>query len=190
MKRLDFHFDYSCPWCYIGAFTVRELAAEGVDIAYHGWKMPPNANPPAKPDGYREGATARLRELRTEMNVIVSSPVQSETELALVATKLADEYGQAAGFVERVFRAHWAEKKDISNASVLVAIAEELGVNGEEFHVRLADGAGRAAYEADLAIAAARNIDSIPSYLSGDAQIIIHHYNDMPSLEALRELVK
>jgi len=190
MKQLHFHFDYACPWCYIGAYAVRELEQEGVRVHYHPWKMPPNANPPAKPEGYYDGARQRLRELRTEMNIVVSSPVQEETGRALMATKIAEEMGRAAAYVEAVFRAHWAEKQDIFATETLVAIAGEVGLDTAAFAERLEADAGREGYEADLIFAADHNIDSIPSYRNGDKRLIVHHYDDMPTLESLRALAE
>jgi predicted DsbA family dithiol-disulfide isomerase len=193
MSTLHFHFDYACPWCYVGAHTVRDLAKEGVEVIYHVWKMPPNANPPAKPEGYREAAGVRLKQLREEQGIRVSSPVQSETVPALIATKVAEQFGQAAAYVEAVYRAHWAEKQDIADRDVLVALAEAVGLNGAEFRQALESDAGRAAYERDLQLAIDENIDTIPDYINGNdrsKRLLIHHFDDMPTLEQLRELAK
>lgn len=187
-NQLDFYFDYACPWCYIGSHTVRELSAEGTAVDYHVWKMPPNANPLAKPEGYYDAAKARLKELREEMGVIVSSPVQSDTVPALIATKVAEQFGAAEKYVEAVFAAHWAQKKDIADRDVLVAIAEQVGIDGGEFRAALDKAAGQAAYEQDLQTAKERMIDTIPSYLNGEKQLLIHHFEDIPTLENLRNL--
>lgn len=186
--KLDFYFDYACPWCYIGSHTVRELSAEGAKIDYHVWKMPPNANPPAKPEGYYDAARARLKELREEMGITVSSPVQDNTVPALIATKVAEQFGAAETYVEAVFAAHWAEKKNIADRDVLVAIAEQVGINGAEFRVALEQQEAQNAYEQDLQTAKERVIDTIPSYLNGEKQLLIHHFDDLPTLENLRHL--
>ncbi|KEO83988.1 DsbA family oxidoreductase [Tumebacillus flagellatus] len=193
MSGLRYHFDYACPWCYIGAHTIRELAKEGVEIKYKVWKMPPNANPPEKPEGYREAAGVRLKELREETGIRVSSPVQSDTVPALIATKVAEQFGAAASYVEAVYRAHWAEKQDISDRDVLVQLAESVGLNGADFRQALESDAGRAAYETDLQQAADENLDTIPDYVNrADAskRLLIHHFDDMPTLEQLRELAR
>lgn len=190
MRTLDFHFDYACPWCYIGSFTVRELAKEEVAIRYHVWKMPQTVTAPPKPEGYYDAAQARLKELRQEMGVIVRSPVQSDTIPALIATKVADAMGAAERFVERVFRAHWAEKGDISDRDVLVQLAESVGLNPSEFRTALETGAGEAAFQADLNRAAEEEISTIPSYLTADGRIFVHHFANMPTLDELRSLVR
>jgi len=190
MSRLDFYFDYACPWCYVGAKTVREVAAEGVQIDYHVWKMPENANPPAKPEGYFEAATARLKQLREEAGLRLSSPVQKETIPALIATKVATDMGQAEAFVEAVFHAHWADKQDISDRDTLVALAEKAGLDATAFRTALENEAGEAAFKADLAKATELNIDTIPSYLNGEKRLLIHHFDDVPTIETLRELAR
>lgn len=193
MSKLHFYFDYACPWCYVGAHTVRELAQEGVEIDYRVWKMPPGANPPAKPEGYMEAAGVRLKQLREEQDILVTSPVQKDTIPALIATKVAEQFGQAAAYVEAVYRAHWAQKQDISDRNVLVALAESVGMNEAEFRQALESDAGRAAYERDLQQAIDENIDTIPDYINGadpSKRLLIHHFDDMPTLEQLRELAR
>ncbi|TCP55434.1 putative DsbA family dithiol-disulfide isomerase [Tumebacillus sp. BK434] len=190
MAKLDFYFDYNCPWCYLAAFTVRELAAEGVAIDYHVWKMPEDATPPPKPEGYMEAAGLKLRELREQLNVKLSSPIQKETIPALTATKVASAMGKAEAFVEAAFRAHWGDKQDISEESLLVQIAAEIGLDADKFQSALRDGSGRAAMEADLQKARELNIDTIPSYLNGGMRLLIHHFEDMPTLEQLRQLAQ
>lgn len=193
MSQMDFHFDYACPWCYVASHMVSDLAQEGVDVHYKVWKMPPGANPPAKPEGYREAAGVRLKELREEIGIRLSSPIQGETIPALLATKVAESMGQAKAFVEAVYRAHWADKQDISDANVLVTLAESIGLAGAEFRQALEADAGRAGYERDLQQAADENIDTIPVYINGASpakRILIHHFEDMPTLDQLRELVR
>ncbi|WP_157721936.1 DsbA family oxidoreductase [Tumebacillus avium] len=190
MAQLDFYFDYSCPWCYLATFTVRELAAEGVAVDYHVWKMPADATPPPKPEGYMEAAGLKLRELREQLNVKLASPIQKETVPALIATKVASEMGKAEAFVEATFLAHWGNKQDISDEALLVKIAEEIGLDAEKFQSALNDGSGRAAFEADLQKAQELNIDTIPSYLNDGMRLLIHHFEDMPTLEQIRQLAQ
>jgi predicted DsbA family dithiol-disulfide isomerase len=114
--------------------------------------------------------------------------VQQETVPALIATKVADRMGKAESFVKAVFHAHWGNKQDISDREVLVQLAESVGLNGDEFRSALADDAGQAAFEEDLRKASEQNIDTIPSFLNGEKRLLIHHFEDMPTLEQLRQL--
>ena len=188
MSRLDYHFDYACPWCYLSTFTVRELEAEGAEIDYHVWKMPPGANPPPKPEGYFEAGRARLKELREEKNVPLSSPVQPETIPALLATKVATSMGKAGEYVTAVFAAHWANKQDISDRETLLRIAGEVGLDRDAFAAALDAEAGKAGLEQDLQIAREQNIDTIPSFLNGEKRLLIHHFDEVPNLDDIREL--
>jgi len=190
MSRLDFYFDYACPWCYVGAKTVRELAAEGVEIEYHVWKMPENATPPPKPEGYFEAATARLKQLREEADLRLSSPVQKETIPALIATKAASAMGAGEAFVEAVFHAHWADKQDISDRETLVALAKQVGLDEAAFRAALDQDATRVAFEQDLQKATELTIDTIPSYLNEEKRLLIHHFDDVPTLDTLRDLAR
>lgn len=190
MKSLDFYFDYACPWCYIGTHTVRELAQEGVNIRYHAWQMPPTVTPPPKPEGYSDAAMARLKELRQEMGIIVRTPLQRVTVPALIATKVADAMGAAEPFVKAVFHAHWAEKQDISDPEVLVQLAESVGLNAAEFRAALENGAGEAAFQADLQTAGEEELSTIPCYLGSEGRLLIHHFANMPTLDELRSLVR
>lgn len=188
MSRLDYHFDYACPWCYLSTLTVRELEAEGAAVDYHVWKMPPGANPPPKPEGYFEAGRARLKELREEKNVPLSSPVQTETIPALLATKVATEMGKAGDYVTAVFAAHWANKQDISDRETLIRIAGEVGLDQGAFAAALDAEAAKAALEQDLQTARTENIDTIPAFLNGEKRLLIHHFDDVPTLADIREL--
>jgi predicted DsbA family dithiol-disulfide isomerase len=188
VNRLDFYFDYACPWCYLGSFTVRELEREGVQVDYRVWKMPPGANPPPKPEGYYEAARARLKQLREEKQIPLSSPIQSDTVPALIATKVATEMGKASEFVAAVFHAHWGAKQNIADRETLLFLAEQVGLDRDAFAAALDSGRGQAAFEQDLQMAATENIDTIPAYLNGNKRLLIHHFNDMPSLDDIREL--
>jgi predicted DsbA family dithiol-disulfide isomerase len=192
MSQLDFYFDYACPWCYLGSMTVRELSAEGVNISYHVWKMPENITPPApKPEGYKEAGAVRLKELRAERNVRLSSPIQTDTVPALIATKAAERLGAAEAYVKNVFHAHWGSKQDISDRALLIDLAEQSGLDRAAFEAALDDEASRDAFEADLQAAERLEISTIPSYLTNEGKrLLIHHYDDMPSLEQLRELAR
>ena len=190
MNTLDFYFDYACPWCYVGSHTVRELAQEGVTVRYHVWKMPQNVIAPPKPEGYYDAAKARLKELRQEMGILVRSPVQSVTVPALIATKAADKMGAVEPFVQAVFHAHWAEKQDISDQEVLVQLAASVGLNAAEFRTALENGAGEAAFHADLQKAGEEELSTIPCYLGSEGRLLVHHFANMPTLDALRSLVR
>ncbi|GAX90720.1 DsbA family oxidoreductase [Effusibacillus lacus] len=190
MAKLDYYFDYACPWCYLGTKTVRELAAEGVEVTYHVWKMPSNVTPPPKPEGYYEAGKARLKELKEEMGMPLVTPIQKETVPALIATKVADKLGAAASYVEAVFHAHWGEQKDISNQETLVQLAKQIGLDEATFRSELAKAEAVQAYNKDLEQAAQLEISTIPSYRNGGKQLLIHHFNDMPTLDTLRELAR
>lgn len=188
MNRLDFYFDYACPWCYLGSQTIFDLAKEGVKIRYYVWKMPSNVTPPPKPEGYYEAGKIRLKELAREMNTPLSAPVQCDTVPAQLATKAAEKMGVADRFIEAVFKAHWAEKKDISDTETLVSLAKQVGLNEAAFRKQLEDETVHSAYKADLAQASALEISTIPSYVNGERRLLVHHFNDMPTKEQLWEI--
>ncbi|MEP7359524.1 MAG: DsbA family protein, partial [Anaerolineales bacterium] len=72
------------------------------------------------------------------------------TRLAHIGAKDAIAQGRGDDYHHALFRAHWQEQRDISAPDTLVAIAEELGLDGAAYRAGLSNPDYRAEVEADL----------------------------------------
>lgn len=127
--------------------------------------------------------------MQKETGLPLNDPIQNDTVLALIATKVAQNMGAAEKYVEAVFNAHWGDRQDISNRETLVSLAKRIGLDETEFRKQLEQTEGEKAFKQDLQKAEELKISTIPSFLNGQKQLLVHHFNDMPTLADLRELL-
>lgn len=62
-----------------------------------------------------------------------------DTRLAHVAAKAAEQLGQGAAYHHAIFAAHWQQNRDISDRDTLLELAQEVGIDTEEFVKALDD---------------------------------------------------
>lgn len=71
-----------------------------------------------------------------ELNV---GQIGTTSRSALIGGKFAEAHGVGDAYHDRVFRAFWQEAKDIGDAEILADIAQDLGLDREEFLSALND---------------------------------------------------
>ncbi len=170
--------------------SLKSLEEEEVRIDWSAWRMPADANPPAKPEGYGEGAQRFLKELVSEMGLSIQPPTEKRsTRLAHTGGKYARSKGKFSPYHLRIFQAVWEKDEDIGDRHVLAGIAEEVGLDREGFLNALGNPEYDMLVDDDLTNADKNKIWTIPSYIGAKGEIQVHHYNDIPSLEKLRELL-
>ena len=143
--RIDFYFDGSSPWTYLGFHRMEALASE-LDVAVN-WRpilvggvfnavnpsvqascdhpVPPKAAYLAKD----LADWARHTGLAITWHPTVF-PVNSVKAMRGCVT-LAEE-GKLPAFARAVFETYWGEDRDISQDDVLAEVAARVGVDGEE----------------------------------------------------------
>ncbi|MXN65914.1 2-hydroxychromene-2-carboxylate isomerase [Stappia sp. GBMRC 2046] len=177
MQRvIDYYFTQVSPWAYIGHQAFLKLADEygyavrfkpvnlGQVFAETGG-LPLGKRHPAR-QAYRLLDLQRWREKRDlPLNL---HPKHFPTNAGLadrVVIVLAREGGPISAFSDRVFRACWAEERDIAERDVLKAILDDLGVDGEQI-LTAADGSEIAErYEAHRQEAVEAGVFGSPSYV-------------------------
>jgi predicted DsbA family dithiol-disulfide isomerase len=191
MQRLTLFFDYLCPFCYTQMESLRAIwEDDAVMVDWKGWKMPDGLLAPPKPEGYREAAKAGLERLLAETGLPYRPPViRPDTKKAQIGTKIAAQEGNALAFIRRVFHLHFAEGQDISAKDVLIRAAEETGMDGQAFACALEAPEWEQAVRNDWNLAKKWQITTIPSYAGPRGTILVHHFNDLPSLEDVRAIL-
>ena len=160
--RIDFYFDCSSPWTYLGFHRMEALASE-LDVAVN-WRpilvggvfnavnpsvqasrdhpVPPKAAYLAKD----LADWARHTGLAITWHPTVF-PVNSVKAMRGCVT-LAEE-GKLPAFARAVFETYWGEDRDISQDDVLAEVAARVGVDGEELLVATARDEIKAALRAN-----------------------------------------
>jgi 2-hydroxychromene-2-carboxylate isomerase len=139
--RLEFYFDYSSPFAYLGATQVESLAARhGAVLTYRPFLLgglfraigtpdvPLFAMPPSKQRFMNDDMFRWAK--RHGVPLRFPSRFPMNTVAALRMTLSAP--GEARGaLVAALFRAFWVDDRDISDEGELARIARDVGLDGE-----------------------------------------------------------
>ncbi len=150
MARLEFFFDCSSPWTYLGFHRVQPLAAEtgaelvwrpilvgGVFNSVNETVYEQRANPvPIKLRYYGKD----LRDWARLTGLAIGSPsvFPVNSVKAMRGCFVAEEHGKLREYARAVFEAYWGEDQDISQDAVLTAIAERAGLPPADFFAKIA----------------------------------------------------
>lgn len=92
-------------------------------------------------------------------------PVQPRSRLAHEAARFAATAGELRRFHAETFRAFFERGEDIGNISVLVTLAEEVGLDGDQLRHDLDSHRFAAEVEADEDLAGQLDVHAVPSYV-------------------------
>jgi len=170
VRRVELHYDYASPWAYLAnELLQRRLAGVGVTLRptyLRGLETFAQGMPyTAAKLAYIARDFARCAE--HEGVRFAPPPVFPINGLhALRAALLAEREGALERLHGPLFRAAWAEERDISDKAVVGAIAREVGL------ARVADALDGAWAKAELKnrteAASARGVFGVPTFVVGD----------------------
>lgn len=177
-KRLEFYFDFSSPFAYLAATRVPDLAARaGADLAYEPFLLgglfqsigTPNVPLFEMPDVKRRHAVADMHRWAARFGV----PLRFPTRFPMNTVKplrmvLALDNAARRPFVEAVYRAYWADDRDISDNAVLAGLASSVGLDGAALVARTAEDDLKAALRRSTETAASRGVFGAPSFFVDD----------------------
>ena len=181
MPRLAFWFEFASTYSHLAAVRVEALAASaGVAIdwrpfllgpifAAQGWTTSPFNIYPAK-GRYMVRDIERIAAARG-LTFRLPDPFPQNGLLAARLARLGRDEGWVAPFTRAVYRAEFAEGRDIADRTTLAEILEGLGLEpGACFRAAESD-AIRAALRADTAEATALGLFGAPSFVTADGEL-------------------
>jgi len=138
-KTLDFWFDYTCPYAYLGSTQARALAARmGVELTYRplllGGVFRANDTPqklfatlsPAKAEHNMADMQRWAKRFGVELTMPANHPLRSVEALrATLAT------GIDPRVVDAFFRAYWVDNADIGDRGVVAKVVAACGHDAE-----------------------------------------------------------
>ncbi|WP_333593480.1 DUF188 domain-containing protein [Anaerospora hongkongensis] len=145
---LRVYFDFCCPYCYL-AWGFMKKVKESTDVAdeWVTWEIHPDVR--AAGDSIQNVVSdVNLAERRQNLNRL-GEPVGltpgdhtfvPNTRLALEAVQFATEAGKMHEWIDAVYRANFVEGKNIGDQTVLIAIAQKLGLDAEGLTTALNTG--------------------------------------------------
>ena len=114
-----------------------------VDIHWRSFELRPAGSPPISPQKLAQIDATRPRfehMAREQYGLeIHSGPFGIDSRLALIADKYAESQGKGEVFHKSVMNAYWQEARGIDDLNVLKEIAENVGLNVEQFEAALQD---------------------------------------------------
>ena len=190
--RVDVWSDVVCPWCWIGKGRLREaLKAEGapeVDIHWHPFLLDPELAADATPVPLREayakkfGGADKVEQILSQTQNTAQAEglpmdfsrgqVRASTRDAHRLMLLATHEGVADALGEALFRAHFAEGRNIADHAVLADVGESAGLAHQVVLDFLASDAGKEEVEAEITQAQSLGIRAVPTFVF-DGQLAV-----------------
>ncbi len=176
--NIEIFSDVVCPWCYLGRARFRTAAeAFGGDTAvtWRAYQLDPGATGGGLTGevlAARFGGPDRVAEMRDRMRDLMAAEnlpyapersIHANTRDAHRVIALAGAAGVQDAVVDRFFRAHHAEGRDLNDHETLAALAAEAGL--EAVAERLAAGEGDAEVTEQLGRARAAGVNGVPFYV-------------------------
>ena len=169
--RVDIWSDFVCPFCFIGALRLEQLAAQRpLDLHWHAFQLRPAGAPPmdaAKRRMIAEHTPKLAAQMREEFGLDINrGPLDIDTRAAHRLFAAADVAGKGAGMHDALFRAYWLHGEDISDPSVLAAIAAQCDFDGIAA-ISGSDQASERSVTADVTQAAQYGFQGVPAIVFG-----------------------
>jgi len=115
---------------------------------------------------------ARLKEAAAELGLPLGERSKTyNTRSAQELAKWAETQGASEAYHRAVFRAYFAEGRDISAVDELVDITKNLGLSGEAARKALLSGAYKPAVDADWTRSREMGITAVPTFVLGTGRI-------------------
>jgi len=137
------------------------------------FELRPEPQPTLRPEGeylqntWKKSVYPLAERFGVKMVLPRVSP-QPHTRLAFEGFQYAKEHGKGEVYNHRMFTAFFQEEKDIGDIHVLTELAEELGLDGEDFRKALETGRYREEHRKALRHAYEEmNIQAVPTFVIG-----------------------
>ncbi len=178
---LEFFFDCSSPWTYLAFHNVQILAAElkepihwrpvlvgGIFNSVNPSVYAMRENPVPAKQAYM---LKDLQDWAHEAGLKIIMPPRVFPVNSVKAMRgclwLAPK-GQLPAFAKAVFEAYWAREEDISQDAVLLAICQQIGIDGAEFLAGIGQAAIKEQLKANTEEVIARGGFGSPTLFVGD----------------------
>jgi predicted DsbA family dithiol-disulfide isomerase len=104
---------------------------------------------------------------------INAGPFGINSRPALVAEKYAESQGKGEAFHKAVMDAYWQQARSIEDTNVLKEIAEQVGLDTENFEAVLIDPTYDAEVSADIDLAHEYGLDAVPALIFAEKYLVV-----------------
>ncbi len=189
--------DYVCPWCYIVSARVERMEREWeVEVRWWPFELHPETPPEGRPVDEllrRMGRGERYRQHLREYAAAAGLPLVStrwlpNSNLALQLAEFARDRGRFAAVHAAIFRAYFAEGRNIGEPEVLDEIALEAGLDVREWRAARLTGEYAARVAEATRIAREKGFHSTPTMILDNRLLITGAQDYEVYADALRRL--
>ena len=182
-EQITVYSDYVCPFCYLGRESLsryQETRDEELEINWqpfdlrHGKRNPDGSIDHSVDDGkdesYYEQARQNVERLQAEYGVEEMLNLDEVPDVDSLNAQVASHYVAEThpddwrAFDDAVLAALWVEGRDIGDVAVLVDIAENAGLDGDEIREAVADDDRRSELHDRFAEAQRRGVTGVPTF--------------------------
>lgn len=190
--KIDFVSDIACPWCIIGLRGLEEALARSKDaidatITFQPFELNPDmpaggqnigehiaqkyGSTPEQSEANRAMITARAAELGFTMKMTPDSRIYNTFD-AHRLLHWAEAAGHQAALKHALFEANFTKAKDPGDRDVLIAAAEQAGLDGGEAGEVLDSGRYADEVRQAEALWRSRGINAVPAIVINDRHLI------------------
>lgn len=181
-ERITVYSDYVCPFCYLGRHSLQqyqETREEALAIDWHPFDLRSQKRKPdgtidhsvddGKDDDYYAQAKENVRRLQekydVEMDLDIATDIDSlPAQVASYYVKQHYDQETWLDFDVAIFEALWQEGKDIGDEDLLVDLAEDAGVDGDEIRSALDDETLREEVREQFTEAQRHGVTGVPTF--------------------------
>ncbi len=140
-----------------------------VNIHWRSFELRPAGSPPISPQKLAqiEQSRPRFEQMAREQYglEVHSGPFGIDSRPALIADKYAESQDKGEAFHKAAMNAYWQEARSIDDLNVLKEIADNVGLNVEQFETALQDPHFDAEVSADVELAHEYGLNGVPALI-------------------------
>jgi len=173
--------DYICPFCYIGFYRVEQLKENyNIEIEWRPFEIHPETpkagtelNNLPFPKEYLDMMKANIKKLADDVGISLKlSDKLPNSRLALYLSEFARKKGKFEEFHKLVFDSYWKEGKDIGDQTLLLALAESVGLNKKEILDYINSEEPKSELKKALKDLRQYGINGVPTFIIGDKIVV------------------
>ena len=173
--------DYICPFCYIGFYRIEQLKENyNIEVEWRPFEIHPEtpkegselSNLPY-PKEYLDMMKANIKRLADDVGISLKlSEKLPNSRLALYLSEFARKNGKFEEFHKLVFDSYWKEGKDIGDQTLLLALAESVGLNKKEILDYINSEEPKSELTKSLRDLRQYGINGVPTFIIGDKIVV------------------
>ncbi len=176
--------DYICPFCFIGTETLRKVQPEvpPFTLEWKGFQIHPEYPATGIPTERRAAQFGKERYAALWRNITALAEgielsmrpptVLTNSLMALEATEYAKDQGKAGEFSRAVYRAYFQDGQNIGDLNVILALAQEVGLDPATVQEHLTASTYANRLKAAHQEARSLGVSGVPTFIVGPAQIV------------------